>query len=145
MNEYDFTAAAPAPSPAAPLAVSAIPADTAFAPEPAVEPSTPANVPCSAPCDVYVYIDSTSSSSGGDGLAVFDLVLNISWTENDIYKSAKVVKTVAFDKNTLMSDALAGKVTVVEGKQEKAAEKPNATLIKMRELAGIPGKGTYVN
>jgi hypothetical protein len=94
---------------------------------------------------VNVYIDSASSSSDGDGLAVFDLVLNISWTENDIYKSAKVIKTVAFNKNTLMSDALAGKVTVVEGKQEKAAEKPNATLIKMRELAGIPGKGTYVN
>ena len=141
MNEYEFTAAAPVPSPAAPLAVSAIPAETAFTPEPAVEPNTPANAGCPAQCDVSVYIDSTSSSSGGDTLAVFDLVLNVSWTENNQYKSAKVIKTVAFDKNQILTDALASKVTVVEGKKENS----NAALIKMRELAGIPGKGTYVN
>ena len=141
MNEFEFSASAAAPSPADALAVSAIPVDTPFAPEPSVAPNTPANTQCSAPCDVSVYIDSSSSSSGGDGLAVFDLVLNVSWTENNSYKSAKVIKTVAFDKNQLMIDALASKVTVVEGKPEKS----NATLLKMRELAGIPGKGTFVN
>ena len=138
MNEFDFTAAAPAPSPAAPLSVASIPADMNIS---AVEPSTPANVPCTAPCDVNIYIESTSQSSGGDGMAVFDLVLSVSWTEADSYKSAKVIKTVAFDKNSVMAEALAGKVTVVESKQEKT----NATLTKMRELAGIPGKGTFVN
>ncbi len=146
MNEYDFTATAQAPSIAAPLAVAAIPSDVALTPEPAV-PTAPTqdNVPCQTSCDVNVYIDSNSSSNNGSGsLAVFDLVLNVNWTENGEYKSAKVIKTVAFDKNQLLSDALSSKVTVVESKHVSKQERTNDTLIKMRELAGIPGKGTFV-
>ena len=139
MNEFEFTA--PAANPAATLAIAPVPSDVPFTPEPAVDLSQQTAPQCCAPCDVSVYIESTSqSSSGENGLAVFDLVLNVSWTEDNTYKSAKVIKTVAFDKNTVMNEALASKVTVIEGKQEKS----NATLIKMRELAGIPGKGTFV-
>lgn len=141
MNEFEFTA--PATSPAAPLATASIPPETPFAPEPALPVAqAPATEP--EPClDVSVYPESITHGGDNDqGQAIFDIVLTVSWTANNNYQTAKVVKSIALDKQAILQQVLNGTpVTVVESKKEKS----NDTLIRMRELAGIPGKGTFVN
>lgn len=127
--------------------------------EPAIEPLTPAVEPAVTPpvappvaqnkgcTNVSLYAESINfSGENTEGHTVFDIVLNISWNcDAGNYQTAKIIKTVAFDKQSLLQQALAGTdITLVENKKLNNAEEANKMMNKMRELAGISGKRTFV-
>lgn len=124
------------------LPVSDVPS-TAFQPE--VPVVAPQQEPDTA--NVNVWADSINLSNGEcNGSAIFDVVLTVSWNHNDTYQSAKIVKSIAFDKLSLLALATTGtNATVVEDKESKAkAEKQKKFLTTIRELSGVAGKDTFV-
>lgn len=123
--------------------------------EPAIEPSIPAVEPAVTPpavqnngcTNVSLYAESINfSGENTEGQTIFDIILNISWNcAAGNYQTAKVIKTVAFDKQRLLQQALTGTdITLVENKNPNNAEEANKMMNKMRELAGISGKRTFV-
>ena len=109
------------------------------------QPEVPVTVAPQVPQyeSINVFAESiSSSSSNSPNQAVFDIVLSVSWTcpATGDYKTAKILKTIGFDKESLFSQTGAQQVTTVESVQTK----PNKTLKTLRELAGIPGKGNFV-
>ena len=109
------------------------------------QPEVPVTVAPQVPQyeNINVFAESiSSSSSNSPNQAVFDIVLSVSWncpTTGD-YKTAKILKTIGFDKESLFAQTGSQPVTAVESVQTK----PNKTLKTLRELAGIPGKGNFV-
>ena len=142
--EPTISFAAPVAS-AEPAAVSLPPVDTTV-PNTEFSPETPVVAPQQEPSyqDVHMYAESITSSSCDDqNNNAFDIVLNVSWTcpMTGTYNSAKVVKTVAFAKSKIMEQVAAQPIAVVESVKAK----PKTDVAKlMRELAGIPGKNTFV-
>lgn len=134
--------AAPVSAPIVPVAVNAPTTD--------YQPETPVTVPPTFPemSDFYVSADSISSASSNDiNSAMFDIVVNASWTcpTTGQFKTAKIVKTISLDKKTLFTQMLAQPVSIVETKAPVEEKKDNSKLLKkMRELAGIPGRGNFV-
>lgn len=127
-------------------AVAALPAptdvpSTEFAPEvPVVAPQQQFN------CEnINVFPESISmSSSENPEQAVFDIVLSVSWTcpQSGEYQTTKLVKSIGFNKLSLINQTNSQPVSIVEAQQEK---KDNSKLLRtMRELAGVAGKDTFV-
>jgi hypothetical protein len=115
---------------------------TSFAPE--VPVVAPQQMPAFE--NINVYAESISPSSSNDpSQSVFDIVLSVNWTcpATGEYKTAKMLKTVSFCKQSLADQTSSQPVTFVESKKEE--KKDNSKLLKgLRELAGVPGKGTFV-
>lgn len=126
-------------------AVAALPAPTDV-PSTAFAPETPVVAPQQVPntSNISLFADSISLSNGDcDGKAIFDIVLTVSWADGENYQTAKIVKSVSFDKLSILEHVnCATPVTVVEQVQQK---KDNSKLLRtMRELAGVAGKDTFV-
>ena len=132
-----------------PIAFTAVPAEVqaddcsvVAAPDAVVEP-TPMQTPQP---HIWVNAESITPSEYDEGssLAKFDVVLMVSCSDaSGKSVSKKIVKTIAFDKIKLSNEieSMTG-VTIVEtaNKQEKSKKLLNS----FREMAGIPGKGTFV-
>ena len=115
---------------------------TAYAPE----------VPVVAPQEQYcgeninVFAESiSSSSSDSQDQAVFDIVLSVTWTcpQSGEYKTSKIVKSIGFNKTSLLGQTSNQPVAVVENVQVKQ-EKLSKAIKNLRELAGVPGFGNFV-
>jgi len=111
-------------------------------------PEVPVVAPQQEPSfqDVSVYAESISASSSNDpSQAVFDIVLNVSWTcpASGEYKNAKVLKSISFCKASLADQTSGQQVTFVESKQPEVKKDNTKLLNTMRELAGVPGNRTF--
>jgi hypothetical protein len=149
--QFSFTSA-----PAADTATAVVP-DVAQSPvmpvsdvpSTAFQPEVPVVAPQQEPdlSNVNVWAESISQSSGQGNTAIFDIVLTVSWQEGEEYKTAKIVKSVEFCKQALLSQAQNTCAAFVESKSPVAEQKKvdNSKLLRtMRELAGVPGKDNFV-
>lgn len=100
----------------------------------------------------YVYpasINVIETNNTGDMLK-FEIVFNVSIYNGSDSKNSTVKKIFEVSKsalgNEMMTDIASAKVNVVEEikQQDVTKKKEDRTANRMRELAGIPGKGTYV-
>lgn len=143
--EYNFSADAAC---AEPVAVPAV--EVPAVPNTIAQPEVPVTAPQEQKQDtsgINIYADGISLSVGeSNGQAIFDIVLNISWESEGNYQTAKVIKSVSFDKAKILSQVLSGTpVTVVEDKKAKDKEQAKQKMLNsMRELAGVAGNKTFV-
>ena len=107
-------------------------------------PNEPINTPQVEAPSVYVYPTGVSVIDSGDGDIIrFEVIFNVSTYNSPRSTTSTVKKVFEVSKQKLAGDMASelasAKVNVVENKTED--KKLNN---RMRELAGIPGKGTYV-
>lgn len=123
-------------------------ADSAINISPTTQPEPTIQTVAPSTANVNIYAESISLSNNEcNGSAIFDIVLNVSWYNENNYLTAKVVKTISFDKAKLVEQATCGtQVTVVEQKlnEEKVNAERKRKLKQMCELAGIATSGTFV-
>lgn len=117
-------------------------------------PDQPTNTPQVEVPSVYVYPTGVSVIDSGDGDIIrFEVIFNVSTYNGANSTTSTVKKVFEVSKQKLAGDMASelasAKVNVVENNEIKINITENKTDDKrlsnrMRELAGIPGKGTYV-
>lgn len=120
-------------------------------------PTPDETIQSTAQSSVYVYPTGVSVIDSGDGDVIrFEVIFNVSTYDGSNSTTSTVKKVFEISKQKLAGDMASelasAKVNVVEN-NETVLAKVNVTENKtddkrlsnrMRELAGIPGKGTYV-
>lgn len=120
--------------------------DTAVTPVPTELPMAPVKQQTVMPSNVYVYPTGINViDTGGEGdILKFEVIFNVSTFNTDNNTTSSVRKVFEISKQSLGAEMAAELASEKIIKVEQKITEGKKTNNRIRELAGIPGKGTFV-